>query len=177
MLERIETARLILRKPRLQDAEAVFARYASDEAVTRMVAFPRHRSVNDSMGFLQFSDTEWAQRRAGPYLVESRKTGLLLGSTGISLESPQRANTGYVFAKDAWGNGYATECVQAIVEIAKTAGVIRLYALSHPDNQASCRVLEKCEFEREGVLRKYCLFPNLGPAEPQDVVCYARILG
>ena len=41
---------------------------------------------------------------------------------------------------------------------------------------ASARVLEKCDFAREGVLRGYAEFPNLAPVEPQDVLCYAILL-
>jgi RimJ/RimL family protein N-acetyltransferase len=37
-------------------------------------------------------------------------------------------------------------------------------------------VLEKCDFAREGVLRAYAEFPNLGAREPQDVLCYAILL-
>ena len=41
----IETARLILRKPVTGDAEAVFAAYASDAAVTRHLGWPRHQGT------------------------------------------------------------------------------------------------------------------------------------
>ena len=38
--ERFETSRLVLRKPTLADAEAVFIRYASDPEVTRYLGWP-----------------------------------------------------------------------------------------------------------------------------------------
>jgi len=41
--ERIETARLVLRRPTAADAEAIFNRYAGDSDVTRYLAWPRHR--------------------------------------------------------------------------------------------------------------------------------------
>jgi RimJ/RimL family protein N-acetyltransferase len=50
-----------------------------------------------------------------------------------------------------------------------------LYALCHPGHRASWRVLEKCGFEREGLLRRYAAFPNLGAEDPGDVLCYARV--
>lgn len=77
--ERVETQRLILRKPTLQDAQAVFARYASDTDVARFLGWLTHESVAATRAFLQFSDAEWAQWPAGPYLVESRDDGRLLG--------------------------------------------------------------------------------------------------
>jgi RimJ/RimL family protein N-acetyltransferase len=172
----ITTARLVLRRPRSSDAGAIFARYSSDPEVTRLVGWPRHRSVDDARGFLQFSDAEWKRAPAGTYLIESRETGVLLGSTGLLFEAPYRAMTGYVLAKDAWGRGYATEALRAMVETARLLSVRRLYALCHHEHRASAHVLEKCGFSLEGCLRAYAEFPNLRAGEPQDVVCYAILL-
>jgi ribosomal-protein-alanine N-acetyltransferase len=142
--ERFETSRLVLGKPTLADDEPVFIRYASDSEVTRYLGWPRHQSVDDTKAFLTFSDAEWSRWPAGPYLIESRSEHRLLGGTGLGFEVPLMAVTGYVLARDAWVNGYATEALTAIVDIAKKLGVVRLYALCHPDHPASARVLEKC---------------------------------
>jgi ribosomal-protein-alanine N-acetyltransferase len=148
----------------------VFERYASDGDVTRYLTWPRHRTITATRAFLAFADTEWEVWPAGPYLIHSRETGVLLGSTGFAFETPQRASTGYVLARDAWGRGYATEALRAIVDIASRLDLQRLYALCHVDHQASWRVLEKCGFAREGVLRRYAQFPNLDPRESADVI-------
>jgi len=108
--------------------------------------------------------------------VESRADGVLLGSTVFGFETPYRAATGYVFAKDAWGKGYATEALRAVVDIARGVGLVRLYALCHVENPASWRVLEKCGFAREGVLQRHSEFPNLKADDPCDVLCYALVL-
>ena len=84
---------------------------------------------------------------------------------------------GYVIARDSWGRGYATEALEAVTRIAGGIGVVRLQAHCHPDHAASCHVLEKCGFVREGVLPGHTLFPNLESDKPGDVACYARILG
>jgi RimJ/RimL family protein N-acetyltransferase len=175
--ERVETERLVLRRPRADDAEAIFERYASDPEVTRYLSFPRHVSLASTRAFLALSDAEWSRWPAGPYLIESRDGGDLLGSTGLSFETEQRAATGYLLSRDAWGRGYATEALRTMVELARDAGVLRLYALCHTAHAASARVLEKAGFAREGTLRRYFVFPNLSPGEPLDVLCYARVLG
>ncbi len=173
--ETIETERLILRRPLLEDLQAVYSRYASDLEVVRYVGWPRHRSAADTRAFLGVSDAEWQRWPASVYLIFSRDDGMLLGGTGFLFETPFRAMTGYVLAKDAWGRGYATEALSAIVELAPSIGIRRLYALCHPDHRPSARVLEKCGFDREGVLRNYIVFPNLAPGVPADVLCYARV--
>lgn len=173
--ERLETARLVLRRPLRDDAEAVFERYASDREVSRYLAWRLHESPETTRAFLEFSDAEWMRWPAGPYLVESRDDGRLLGGSGFAFETPYRASIGYVFARDAWGQGFATEAVLAQVEVAQAMGLARLYALCHVEHAVSTRVLEKAGFAKEGVLRRHLEFPNLGDGGPADVFCYARV--
>jgi RimJ/RimL family protein N-acetyltransferase len=172
--DRIETARLVLRRPSAADAAAIFARYANDAEATRYLGWRRHSTVDDTKMFLAFSEAEWARWPAGPYIVESRENGVLLGSTGLAFESFESAMTGYVFARDAWGQGYATEALSAIVPLAPELRIHRLYAICHTEHRASARVLEKCGFAREGVLPRHTVFPNLMPGKAADVFCYSR---
>ena len=171
----IETARLLLSPPQHGDAEAIFERYASDPEVTRFLGWPRHRSIADTHAFLTFSGQEWERWPAGPYLIRARNTGQLLGGTGFGFETPDLAVTGYVLAKDAWGQGYATEALTAIVEVARALHVNRLYALCHLEHRASRRVLEKCGFVRDVTWSKQTEFPNLAPGVPQPVARYEML--
>ena len=149
----------------------IFSRYAADSQVTRLVGWPRHERIGDTDAFLRFSAAEWARWPVGPLLIESRSDGRLLGSTGLAFETTDRASTGYVLARDAWGFGYASEALRALVQLAEGLAVTRLYALCHPSNSASIRVLERCGFTCEGLLSTQHVFPNLG-SKPQDVASY-----
>jgi RimJ/RimL family protein N-acetyltransferase len=174
--ERVETTRLLLRRPVARDAEVIFSRYASDPEVTRYLGWPRHRALEDTRRFLEYGDAEWHRWPAGPYLIESLESGVLLGGTGLAFETPYRAATGYVLALDAWGRGYATEALRAMTGIAGGLGLRRLYALCHPEHSASRRVLDKCGFSREGTLRQHTVFPNLDPSGPCDTLCYSWVV-
>lgn len=170
----IETSRLFLRKPLANDAEAIFERYAGDPVVTRYMSWPMHRSVDDTRAFLEWSDTDWAQWQAGSYLVFSRdRDNRLLGGTGLSFSRPHHAVTGYVFARNAWGLGFATEVLHAMVDLARSIGVERLEAICHVDHRASAHVLEKCGFHRDGVLRQHTPFPNLAQGTLFDVLSFS----
>ena len=171
--EQLETERLLLRRPRAADAVGIFTRYGADADVTKYLSWPRHTALDDARVFVGFSDTEWRQWGCGPYLVFSRANGLLLGSSGLAFETADVASTGYLLARDSWGLGYATETLYAMSDLARSLDVVRLYAICHLDNRASQRVLEKCGFLREGILRRHTTFPNLAP-ERTDVVCYAK---
>ena len=92
MIAEITTDRLLLRKPTAADAKAIFDRYASDPMVCHYLAWPMHRTVDDTLAFLEFSDAEWARWPAGPYLIFSKGGDVLYGSTGLAFESPTLAS-------------------------------------------------------------------------------------
>jgi len=171
----IHTPRLILRRPVAADAESIFERYASDPRVTRYMAWPTHRSIEDTRGFLEFCDAQWQVGPAGTYVIVRTEDGLLLGGTGLDFETPTRAETGYVLAQDAWGHGYATEVLGAMVGLARALGVAELTAGVHPANGASIRVLEKCDFELGETHAGDGNFPNLESGVPKDRLVYVRV--
>jgi [ribosomal protein S5]-alanine N-acetyltransferase len=173
--ERFETRRMVLRRPIAADARSIFERYAGDPEVTRYLAWPRHLTLDDTRLFLTFSDAEWRRTGSGPYLAVSALDGSLLGSTGLAVESDDRVSTGYAFARDEWGKGYATEALVAMVEVASMIGLRQLYAICHVDHRASWHVMEKCGFKRDGILTRHMVFPNLGP-DAVDVMSYSRVI-
>jgi len=170
----LETARLALATPRAEDAEDILNRYAGDERVTRYVGWPMHRSLADTRAFLSFSAQQWEWDGVGPYIIRTRSTGLLLGSTGLGLEPEGVANTGYVLAHDAWDHGYATEALRAMIDLAVGLPLHQIYALCHPAHRASRHVLEKCGFVRDR--DRWVEFPNLDPAVHRNAACYIRVL-
>jgi RimJ/RimL family protein N-acetyltransferase len=173
--ETIDTPRLVLRRPAHHDAGAIFDSYAADPEVTRWLGWRTHRTIADTRAFVAASDAEWLRWPAGPYLVTGRTDGSVLGGTGLAFESSRRASTGYVLARDVWGQGFATEALLAMVTVAEAVGLTRLYAICHADHHASAHVLEKAGFSREGLLRRHTEFPNVQPGVLLDVLCYARV--
>ena len=169
---RLETARLALVAAEAHDADEVFERYASDADVTRYLGWPRHRSAADTRAFLAYSAAEWKRWPAGPYLIRARADGRLLGSTGLEFQDRDTAFTGYVLARDAWGHGYATEALGAMVDLARRLGVTRLRAVCHAAHRASQHVLEKAGFVLDRGWVKQAAFPNLPPAESHDAIRY-----
>jgi len=157
----------------MEDAEAIYQTYSSDAEVTRYLAWPKHRSVGEVEQYIRFGEEQWRQWSCGPYLIETRIDGTLLGGTGLAFETGYRASTGFVLARDSWGLGYASEALAAMVAQARRMGVQRLYALCHTEHTASARVLEKAGFQFEGILHRYQVFPNLPAGAAADVDCYA----
>jgi RimJ/RimL family protein N-acetyltransferase len=74
-----------------------------------------------------------------------------------------RAQVGYVVHKPYWGRGVATEAVREVTSMLEgLGGILRIWATCALDNPGSIRVLEKCGFEREGVLRNWVIYPAVG---------------
>jgi ribosomal-protein-alanine N-acetyltransferase len=173
----IHTQRLRLRRPTAADADAIFNSFANDSEVTRYMSWPTHTSVTDTRAFLKFAVEQWQQQSVGTFLIES--DGKVIGSTGIHLDqqasSGGSAETGYVFARHAWGQGYATEVLRAMVTLAMQLGLQQLTAGCHPDNLASKRVLEKCGFIAVPAPEPFKLFPNANPSRVASLLYQRRI--
>jgi ribosomal-protein-alanine N-acetyltransferase len=69
----------------------------------------------------------------------------------------RRAEVGFILARQAWGQGYALEAMQAVVSYAGVSGVRRLGARTHLGNRRSENLLAELGFEEEGVLRGHVL--------------------
>ena len=174
--ERFETERLLLRRPVAADAEDIFGRYSSDGEVTRYLAWPTHLSIAQTHGFLAYSESQWRQFHCGPYLIFLRASPTLLGSIGIELKSKELAETGYALARDAWGQGFATEALGAIVTICTAMGLRSIATFCHRDHHASQRVLAKQGFIRlEGVDSAHD-FPNLEVGGMHPTFAYRKML-
>jgi len=80
-----------------------------------------------------------------------------------ALITDHRAQVGYVVHEPLCGRGIATEALSALVaRLESTPTISRVWATCALDNPASVRVLEKCGFQLEGVLKKWAIYPALG---------------
>ena len=89
-LPELETERLLLRKLRLSDAEAVFA-YASDSEVTRYVLWDTHGSIEDSENFLRFANEGYERGDFGGWGLVLKASGAFVGTCGMEAAPDTRA--------------------------------------------------------------------------------------
>jgi RimJ/RimL family protein N-acetyltransferase len=172
--ETFRTARLVLRKPTLEDAPLIFAAYGQDHEVAHYVTWRPHTSLSDSEALIgRFLDL-WRDGSGFHWLLFEHGGSELMGAIGLRGEA-HRLELGYVLARAYWGHGFMPEAVSAVVDWAFTQpSVFRIGALCDIDNERSARLLEKTGFEREGVLRSWAVHPNIS-ATPRDCYSYSKI--
>jgi RimJ/RimL family protein N-acetyltransferase len=170
--ESLTTSRLLLRKPRAEDASLIFATYAQDPEVTRYLTFRPHRDVNDARAAVERFLEGWQSGKSYCLLIFRRDSEELVGA--ISAREDQGINLGYLVARPYWRHGFMSEALGAIVEWAfAQPHVFRVWAVCDIENEASARLLERNGFHQEGILRKWSLHPNVSEI-PRDCFCYAK---
>ncbi len=172
MPERLETERLLLRKPHPDDARAIFEGWAQDQEVTRYLTWRPHEQIVQTAEFAHSRIRAWEGAARFPYVITLKASGDVIGMIDPRIEVP-KVGIGYAAARAHWGNGYVPEATRAIIDWAfQQPSIYRVYATTDIDNIASRRVLEKVGMQCEGILRKYILHPNLSDV-PRDSYMYA----
>ena len=170
-----ETSRLRLRPPVVADAAAIFDAYTQDAQVARYTSWSPHRSLDETRKFLEeYCEAGWKAGAVFSWLITTSGGGYAAGMIDFRL-SACRAEVGYVLAQRYWGDGLMTEAARAVVDwVIAQPEIHRVWATVDLENVASQRVLEKVGMVKEGVLRRWMVFPNLGPV-PRDVWSLARV--
>jgi RimJ/RimL family protein N-acetyltransferase len=162
----IETERLVLRKPRLDDVDD-FLEFAGDDEVMRWIAgVAGDRAA--TVELLERWIARWERDDVGQFVVlldghAIGRVGLLVWNTSTwetssYAEAAEHAQPelGWAFTRRFWGHGYATEAARAAREWAYAdRAVERLISLIAPDNARSIRVAEKLGATREQTISTF----------------------
>jgi len=168
----LKTERLRLRKAKLSDADAVYRQYAKDPEVIKYVSWRAHRSLDETREYMRMCLLAWDIGKAFHWVIECRESKQVIGMI-IARVSAEKWELGFVLARAYWGRGYMTEAVRSLIAWAlKQKEIYRVWAVCDIDNKASARVMEKAGMQREGVLIRWSVHPNISP-EPRDSYCYA----
>ena len=168
--ERLETARLVLRRVTLADLPFFTRIHALPEVARHLYPEGRPRSPEQTASWLQYTLTSYEQLALGYLAVVRKQDGMLIGRCGLMdlvVESDPSEHgicrgwfgreeapagvalsfeheLGYTFGPAVWGQGYATEAACCVRDYARD--VLRLrYAISAilPQNGRSQRVAKR----------------------------------
>ncbi|GAB6421521.1 hypothetical protein bcgnr5372_23530 [Bacillus luti] len=113
---KLETERLLLRELTLLDAEAMF-RYFSKESVIRYFGMDSFENIEQAKTTIQTFKNRYEEGSVFRWGIEKKGSGQLIGTCGFHLinNHHKRAEIGYELDDIYWGQGYATEALQAIL--------------------------------------------------------------
>jgi RimJ/RimL family protein N-acetyltransferase len=142
----LETERLCMRAPRLEDAKQVAALVNDRRIAENTTRIPHPYAIADAR--------EWigaANKAGGEKSFVVTIAGEIIGGCGFHCRDGV-PDLGYWLGVPFWGNGYATEMAHALMDHAfGDRGHEVLLAGARISNPASRRVLEKCGFQWAGV--------------------------
>jgi len=139
----IRSERLFLRPGWPEDWSELYQRISDEGIVRNLAAVPWPYRPEDAQAFAGS-----AQAPRHPHFLitlPDAEGSHLIGCVGL-IPHEGAPELGYWIAREAWGQGYATEAVRAVLTLARTLGHRRIVAQHFLDNPASARVLRKAGF-------------------------------
>lgn len=96
--EKLETERLILRKPCMDDVPAIFTSYARDLEVTRYLTWTPHKNIEETYGFMRITLKSWEEGRGYSFAIVPKDLNSVIGMIAMH---PQgfKVEIGYVLAR------------------------------------------------------------------------------
>lgn len=140
----LATPRMILRGFSSDDVEPLHE-ILSEPGVLRYFPSSDPPPVERVEKLIENHKSHWTKLGFGWWAVMDRIENELLGWCGLGLlEDSGETEIKYLFKRSAWGQGMATESATACVDYAfQEVELDTIIGLTHPDNIASQRVLEK----------------------------------
>ena len=170
----LPTPRLILRALQPSDLDDLYE-YASDPEIDHYVPWEHYKNIEEARENLNEFLEEYQKDGLGAWGIEHCAGKKLIGiiNTSIPHRINRRVEIGYTIARAYWGQGYATEAVQALIQFGfEKMELVRIEAVVLPENLASSRVLEKSGMQFEGVLHAYQVWRN----KPCDLCCMPLLI-
>lgn len=169
----ITTKRLLLRLFQKADAATVTKLCNSYNMYKNTLYLPYPYSIDDALSWMEQHLDNFNANKIYEFAITDKKTRKLYGA--IALSNNQKFNNGeiaYWIGEDFWGNGYATEAAQAIIQFAfNEKQYHKVFARYFHSNLASGRVLQKLGMRKEGIFMDHVKKEN----QYKNLVYYAII--
>jgi len=153
----IETDRLVLRPFRLDDVEAAFLNWTSDDRVTEFLRWPTHESILDTQKVVQGWIAGYENQDFYQWAIVLKTMGQPVGTISVvdRNEALNILHIGYCIGSKWWHQGITSEAFSAIIPyLFQEVGANRIESQHDPDNPHSGNVMKKCGLSYEGTLRQ-----------------------
>ncbi|MCU7801660.1 MAG: GNAT family N-acetyltransferase [Candidatus Thiodiazotropha sp. (ex Lucinoma annulata)] len=153
----LETSRLLLRPLALSDTLAIQKTAGAREIADTMISLPHPYPAGGAERYVALQQAERDAGRSVTFTIKQKAEEEFCGLVEVRDidRTHSQGELSFWLAVEAWGNGFMSEVVQAVVQYGfESLELNRLYAYHMLRNPASGRVLEKNGFKQEGLLRQ-----------------------
>ena len=150
---RIETKRLILRRYKESDIDAIYE-IITDERLSKYIKFPaltKEEELECIKKWINEADESNYER----WVIESKKDGEVIGNIDVNsiIKKHNYCNVGYAIRYVHWGNGYAPEALEAISNyLLNNRGYYLVECSCNELNVQSSKVMLKAGFKKDGYI-------------------------
>lgn len=153
----IELTHVLLRTIKESDYPDLFA-YGSDPEVTQFLSWGPMEKPSEALWAIQHVFLSRLKKKipAG-YAIVDKRSKKMIGTIDFHTVNHKDnfAEIGYALHRDYWSMGIMTECLQAMIKVGfDYLGFNRIEVRHVSDNLGSEKVIKKCDFRFEGILRK-----------------------
>lgn len=173
--QKLETARLLLRRYVIDDSEAMYKNWASDKEVTKFLTWPAHQSQEVSRKVIDDWVKQYANENYYHWAIVLKDNGdEPIGDIAVvdMKEIISMAHIGYCIGRSWWHKGIMSEALHAVMNfLFDVVEVNRIESRHDPRNPNSGEVMKKCGMKYEGTLHQGD-WNNQGIC---DACCYALL--
>lgn len=151
-----ETERLKMREMDREDIHNLMRIFADPVA---MQYYTSTFSEERAEAWIDWNLNNYEKHKAGLWICELKETGEFAGQCGIvpqTVDGEQEMEIGYLFVREQWGKGFATEAAIGAKEYGfDKLGLKRLISMIYEPNTPSIRVAERVgmQFEKRTLIK------------------------
>ena len=141
----IKTERLIIKPPQMDDAVEL-TELINDKSVVKWLSdIPFPYTVRHAEEFIERAQEKALKNESYNFMIFQNNK--MIGGIGLTEFRKRSCELGYWLGKKYWGNGFATEVVNGILDFGfNNLERKEIYAAYKVGNEGSKRVLKKCGF-------------------------------
>ena len=143
----IKTSRLLLRKLKKEDAEAMFTNWDSDPEVAKYTLLKAHESVIETKKLVDMWLKEEKEGQVIRFIITEIGSDEPVGSIDTVRFINGVPEIGYCLSRKYWNKGYMSEACQAFINYLFEQGYKKILIRADVRNTGSLRVIEKCGFK------------------------------
>ena len=154
----IETERLILRKFKISDDEAMLKYWIADKKIQSLYSEPVYTTKAEVDELLEKYINSYQKNDYYRWAIIEKNSGECIGQIAYFLVDSKNnfAEIEYCIGSDFQCKGYATEATKAVIQYGfDKINLHKVQICTKTINKPSKRVIEKCGFTYEGTLRDY----------------------